>query len=60
MKFFDKHSADMTWRDKHLHTARRLVLTSRGSAMIHALLGADLTVAGLKEFLRLAMVNPLR
>jgi glycosyltransferase involved in cell wall biosynthesis len=60
MKFYDKHSADMSWRDKHLHIARRLVLTSRSSAMWHALLGADFTVFGLKEFLRLATVNPLR
>jgi len=58
--FYDKHHADMTWRDRHLHTARRLVLTSRRSAMWHALLGADFTIFGLKEFLRLAAINPLR
>jgi hypothetical protein len=58
--FYNKHCADMTWRDRHLHTARRLVLTSRRSAMWHALLGADFTIFGLKELLRLAIINPLR
>lgn len=59
-RFYEKHSGDMTWRDRNLHIARSKVLESNRAAILHALLGVDFNIHGFKEFFRLALYNPLR
>lgn len=58
--YYERHSADMTFRNRQMHQARRTLHDSRGKAVLQAASGLDLTSWGLKELARIAVGPKMR